>query len=561
VITAEALAALWNANEPPELFVRSGALARVRRDERGRPVIDDLDVGILRGRMARTGFWYRVNQQGELRHIAPPDDVVKDLLALGVWPFPPLEAFTETPALRPGGTLLVRPGYDPLTGLYFLPPPGFCAPAIPDRPQRDEIRAAVSLIEEAIGEFPYADAASKANTWALLLTPVLRPAIGGNTPLALIDKPQAGTGASLLAELVALLATGRQAAMMTAPNNDEEWRKKITATLSEGNTVITIDNVEGVLASASLAAALTSSTWQDRILGQNRLIRLPQRATWLATGNNIRLGGDMPRRCYWIRLNAQTAQPWRRRNFRHPGLIGWASENRGRLLGALLTVARAWWADGCPPAEAPTLGSFEGWARTVGGVLAHAGIGDFLGNLDELYQRVDEDGAQWQAFFGAWHDALGETEVTVAELVKRLKAATQSEASPDAGGRALLEALPEYLADGLADPKRAGSLARQLGKALAKRADMVFDETGLRLTKILPPDRKSVAKWRVELRRGYAVSAVNSQRESVKICTVRAELMANGPRNDLPETAQTAKPRGLAKGVAAAESELEVFEV
>ena len=356
-----------------------------------------------------------------------------------------------------------------------------------------------------IGEFPYADAASKANTWALLLTPILRPAIQGNTPLALIDKPQAGTGASLLAELVALLASGRPAAMMTAPNNDEEWRKKITAALSEGSTVITIDNVEGVLGSASLAAALTSSTWMDRILGQNRLVRLPQRATWLATGNNIRLGGDMPRRCYWIRLNAQTAQPWRRQNFKHPGLVGWAAENRGRLLGALLTLARAWWADGCPPASVPALGSFEGWAHTVGGVLAHAGIAGFLGNLDQLYQRVDEDGTQWQAFFSAWHDALGAMEITVAELVKRLKAATQGETGQDAGAKALLEALPDYLADGLTDPRRGGSLARQLGKALAKRADMVFDETGLRLVKILPPQRKSVARWRVEHQRGYAV--------------------------------------------------------
>ena len=264
-ITAEALAALRIANAPPELFVRSGVLARVRCDKRGRPVIDDVDAGILRGRMARTGFWYRTNQNGDLRHIPPPDDVVKDLLALGAWPFPPLEALTETPALRPAGTILDRPGYDPATGLYYLPPQGFTAPAIPSHPSHAEVRAAVDLIEEAIGEFPYADAASKANTWALLLTPILRPAIRGNTPLALIDKPQAGTGASLLAELVALLATGRQAAMMTAPNNDEEWRKKITAALSEGSTVITIDNVEGVLVSAALAAALTSSTWKDRI--------------------------------------------------------------------------------------------------------------------------------------------------------------------------------------------------------------------------------------------------------------------------------------------------------
>ena len=138
-ITTDALAALRIANAPPELFVRSGVLARVRSDERGRPVIDDVDAGILRGRMARTGFWYRTNQHGDLRHIPPPDDVVKDLLALGAWPFPPLEALTETPALRPAGTILDRPGYDPATGLYYLPPQGFTAPAIPSHPSHAEM--------------------------------------------------------------------------------------------------------------------------------------------------------------------------------------------------------------------------------------------------------------------------------------------------------------------------------------------------------------------------------------------------------------------------------------
>jgi len=41
-----------------------------------------------------------------------------------------------------------------------------------------------------------------------------------------------------------------------------------------------------------------------------------------------------------------------------------------------------------------------------------------------------------------------------------------------------------------------------MGHALAKRADMVFDETGLRLAKVVQGDRKAVARWRVETPRG-----------------------------------------------------------
>ena len=170
---------------------------------------------------------------------------------------------------------------------------------------------------------------------------------------------------------------------------------------------------------------------------------------------------------------------------------------------------------------------------------------------------------------------MGETEITVAEPVKRLKAAIHTESprdaergaqsggesNQDADGKALLEALPDYLADGLSDPKRAGSLARQLGKALVKRTDMVFDETGLRLVKILPKDRKAVARWRVEHQRGYAVSAVNCHRESAKLSAVEAELVANRPGSDPSETAQTAQPRSLPDGLTIAEADLEVFEL
>jgi hypothetical protein len=37
--------------------------------------------------------------------------------------------------------------------------------------------------------------------------------------------------------------------------------------LLQGRTVVVIDNIEGKLFSSSLAAILTQSNWQDRILG------------------------------------------------------------------------------------------------------------------------------------------------------------------------------------------------------------------------------------------------------------------------------------------------------
>jgi integrase len=130
------------------------------------------------------------------------------------------------------------------------------------------VKSALAVIDEVLGEFPYDTEASKANAIAALLTPVLRPAIQGPVPLALLDAPQQGSGKSLLANVIGLVATGRPIAMMAATESEEQWRKRITGTLYSGASVITIDNLESQLKSASLANALTSEIWRDRVLGR-----------------------------------------------------------------------------------------------------------------------------------------------------------------------------------------------------------------------------------------------------------------------------------------------------
>jgi len=172
------------------------------------------------------------------------------------------------------------------------------------------------------------------------------------------------------------------------------------------------------LNSASLALAVTASTWTDRILGESRTVTLPVRCTWIATGNNLKLqlGGDLPRRCYGISLDAGSSQPWQRTSFRHPKLKQWVRESRGELLGALMTTARAWFVAGRPSSPAvPSLGSFESWAAIAGGVLDPAGISGFLGNLDCLCQEFDPSQLQWEAFLLALSAVFSAKTFTIKE--------------------------------------------------------------------------------------------------------------------------------------------------
>lgn len=483
-ITDETVGALVAANQPPRLFERSSEPSRVVVSEEGNPQIQSLGKNEVRHDMARAANFYRINAEGDPKDVSPPSNIADDILAMPNRPFPPLAGVVETPILRADGTIHDTPGYDPHTGFYFWPAPGFSMPKVPESPTDTDIAGALGLLMEAIGEFPYDSESSMANALALLLTPVLRQAIDGLAPLLLIEKPQAGTGGSLLAEVASKIATGREAEMLGAPDNDEEWRKQITAKLLGGSTLITIDNIEGALYAPSLARALTAYTWSDRVLGLSRSATVAQNATWMATGNNIILRGDLPRRCVSIRLDAKTSRPWQRTGFRHPHLLGWVQSNRGELIRALLILARGWINAGRPEAPGlPKLGNYEAWSETVGGILAYAGVPGFLSNLETLYRKSAQGDTEWESFFASWFEAVGSEAITVSELTDKIE---QDDS--------LKESVPPYLEEAL--ERNRGSFVRKLGNALAKNEGKRYGDDNLHAVRT--GERRRAVTWKLE---------------------------------------------------------------
>jgi len=490
--TDRSLITLLDANNPPTVFIRGGALVRVVQDEKGMPSIVPLAPADLRHILERVADFSRIRKDGEESVAPPPLDVVQDLMASRAWPgIPPLEGIIESPVILPDGTVTALPGYCPDLRVIYTPTPGLLVPAIPDRPEPEDLTRAVNLLKEVLRDFPFSDEASRVNAIGALFTAVLRPVIPGHVPLALIDKPQAGTGASLLAEVAAAVATGRPAPMMTAPAEEGEWSKAITALLSQGRTVVVIDNVEGRLFAPSLAAVLTGDTWRGRILGESTMVDLPNRATWIATGNNIQVGGDLPRRCYWVRMDAHNARPWQRTDFLHPDLKAWVLQERGRLLAAILTITRAWILAGKPkPTRAPLVGGFERWREVIGGILENAGLNDFLGNLEQFHERSDTNTTQWDAFL----QVLGEifpdsfTVKMVVDLLETVRD-TQQGRLTDLELR-LDEVLPEEITT------RRGDYRTMLGKAFARKEGQVFP-SGVLLMKDAKQTRRAV-QWRVK---------------------------------------------------------------
>lgn len=411
--------ALSAANDPPRLFSFGGLLTRLRRDANDLPQTEPLTEDRLRYELARAANWEAARKGGALL-TSPPTIVVRDMLADPKPPLPPLDAIVAAPSFATDGSVQTEPGYHPASRAYYAPAAGFAVPAVPDEPTgRDLDRARDLIADELLGDFPFTGDAERAHAIGLLILPFVRALIAGPTPLHLIEKPTAGTGATLLADMLLYPATGMELAALTEGKDEDEWRKRITARLRMAPVAVLIDNLRQRLETISLASALTATYWEDRLLGTSDTARFPVRCAWIATGNNPSLSSEIARRTIRIRLDARADRPWLRTNFRYPDLRDWARGKRGELARAALTLGRAWLADGKPIApDAPKLGMYESWSRVIGGILGTAGLPGFLANLAEFYDRTDTEGSAIRQFIAAWWGTFSVRPAGVAELFR-----------------------------------------------------------------------------------------------------------------------------------------------
>ncbi len=381
--------------------------------------LQPLDQGLLAALLNRAATWVTTTKRGP-RAARLPLDVVRDMIALPHHDVPVLEGVVHLPLVQGDGSVSESQGYDPSTHLYQAVSQEVQAVASggSDNPRSSELAQALTLLrEDLLGDFPFARESDRAHALAALLLPAVRHLMSGLTPLHLVEAPSEGTGKTLLADVVAIIATGSPARRSALPHNEEEIRKKLTAALVDSPSLVLLDNIKHPLDSESLASVLTSEIWSDRLLGQTRMVHLPNRALWMTTGNNPVVSRELARRSIRIRLDASVEQPWLREGFRHSDLLGWVKDERPRLVTALLTLVRAWIADGCPRGEV-RLGSFESWSAVVGGILATAGVIGFLEDRHEQVEVSDPDEQEWADFVALWAEGYGQAQVTGGELLE-----------------------------------------------------------------------------------------------------------------------------------------------
>lgn len=392
----------------PKMFQRAHELVSVARYvpppdrasiiPKGQPVIYPVSTPVLQMRLSCYARFYRrakttpEERAMRARGVEPPErwdridappKVVAAVLGAKEWPgIRPLVGVSETPMLRPDGTIARaepdRATYDWTTGYLLVP--GLEVPAIPEEPTRADAQRALEVLLEPFCDFPYVSPEHRMIPIAAILTLLARPAIQGAVPAFVFDAAIRGAGKTRQVDVVSWIALGRGAARKTYPEKEEELEKVLCAVAMAGAPILLLDNVTRVFGGGQLDACLTADgDIELRVLGSLAWWRGPWRTVVFASGNNIVCSEDTLRRVLISRIEPQTDDPESRTDWRHPDLIPWVRENRGRLVAAALTILRAHAAAGSPGLDGPVWGSFESWSRLVPPAIRWAGGEDPMG--------------------------------------------------------------------------------------------------------------------------------------------------------------------------------------
>nr|WP_221382782.1 bifunctional DNA primase/polymerase [Actinoplanes polyasparticus] len=448
-----------------------------------------------------------------------------------------LRGVIHTPAFRPDGSLIRTPGYDPVTRLLYLPDPKLTIPAVPEHPTPEQIQAAVARIDLLLSGFPFTSASSRANYIGALITPLLRAIVPPPYKLIAIGAHQRGSGKTKLANVARIVHGGVFRAEF--PDDEAELGKQITAILEmTTGPVVVIDNVSGVLRSSKFAGLLTNDSWGDRLLGGNEWIGVPNDRLWVVTGNNLSLGGDIPRRTITVTIDPGVPRPELRTGFAIGDPEVWATAHRADLLHALLTIVQAWVVAGMRRGSERSSDGYARWTQTVEGIITTAGIeGGFDHDSTQIVVGSDDD--DWEHFLTAVHKVRGNQVWTVKEVLADVDPGHNVYAGAGIAHKPIpLDALPTELADKAArSPQGIGGIAKTLGRWLMNRDGRWAGSLAVRAA---GSNRDKVRLWRIESAAGLAgFAGSDSLTYAREVESPVSENPVWGPPDQTPQTPLT----------------------
>jgi putative DNA primase/helicase len=483
-----------------QIYQRGGMLMRPATepsfDAEGKPVkvisLVRVDEGTLQLILMQHLRWLRRTADGT-KGVNPMDSEVAALIlkARGAWPFPPVTGLLTAPTLCPDGSPLDKEGYDPATGLLLH---SSIPVSLKLKPEVEDAEAALALLKGLLVEVPFADidqidrSPSRSVALSLIISLAARGALDV-VPLHGATAPGIGAGKTYLVNIACFMVSGRKCAVIGATRDKVELEKKIATSLLAGRQLISLDNVNGVLASDLLSQVLSEGAFAHRLLGTNTEIEVVSKSVFAATGNNLLIADDLTRRTVLATLETKQECAWDK-EFRNEPLEMIAGD-RAKYISAALTIPLAYIAARRPDLPRD-LNGYKQWSQLVRGALMWLGEADPV----ETMRAVREHDPRLQAatsMLFAMRDAFGDGNHTAAEMVGAVEDEWQGLkyflASP-------LEAKPKQkaLRDAMAGVCKDGRISvANLSYWLRSRNGQIL--SGLRLCG--EADRTRLMHWRV----------------------------------------------------------------
>lgn len=336
--------------------------------------VADLAQARIQDLMSQCATYVRADEKGLVTQAAPAP-VATILHARRTHPVRVLDAVTTVPVFLADGSILQDRGYNEQSRVFLEPAVDV---SVPENPTKDDARKAVLVFKDLLCDFHFQGPEDFSSWLAALLTPLVKAATrNAPAPLFCVSASSPGAGKTLLTDVIAAIVMGGKAEVRPYnPKDPAEWGKRLTAFVKAASPVSVFDNVNGPIGDEALDRLITSSVLSDRILGASEAPPLPNVTTWMATGNNIEPHGDTVRRVLFVRTVVDTERPQERTGFKRALLEDYTLEHRAELLGAALTILRAYHVANRPDMSLASWGSFTRWSALVRGSLVWTGLPD-----------------------------------------------------------------------------------------------------------------------------------------------------------------------------------------
>jgi len=145
-------------------------------------------------------------------------------------------------------------------------------------------------------------------------------------------------------------------------------------------------------------------------------------AVTLCTGNGLSFRGDLGRRIIPINIEVKEENPETRTGFKYKDVLKYIRKNRKQFLSAILTIVKAYLIhvkNGGDKIEFQSnFGSFESWSDVVRASIFWASGIDVCAGKEKVRNEADQDVISLRRLLSTWHEAYGEKEKTIAEVIR-----------------------------------------------------------------------------------------------------------------------------------------------